>query len=73
MTFIRDYSALVDGLNEMQQRIAECEKAIKDAKTPEDVVYLIRRKKTLKHMQNLLFCPEKAQAFIEKHTKEFDA
>ena len=71
MTFIRDYNALVDGLNEMQQRIAECENAIKDAKTPEDVVCLIRRKKMLKHMQNLLFCPEKAQAFIEKH--EFDA
>ena len=68
MTFIRDYNALVDGLNEMQQRIAECENQIKAAKTPEDVVYLIRRKKTLKHMQDLLFCPERAQAFIEKHS-----
>ena len=67
MTMIRDYNALVDGLNEMQQRIAECEDAIKDAKTPEDVVYLIRRKKALKHMQDLLFCPERAQAFISKH------
>ena len=68
MTFIRDYNALADGLNEMQRRIAECEKAIKDAKTPEDVVCLIRRKKALKHMQKLLFCPERAQAFIEKHS-----
>ena len=67
MTMIKDYTALVDGLNEMQQRIVECENAIKDAKTPEEVVYLIRRKKTLKHMQNLLFCPERAQVFIEKH------
>ena len=67
MTLIRDYNALVDGLNEMQQRIAECEHAIKDAKTPEDVVCLIRRKKALKHMQNLLFCPERAQVFIAKH------
>ena len=64
MMVIRDYNALVDGLNEMQQRIAECENEIKNAKTPEDVVCLIRRKKTLKRMQNLLFCPEKAQAFI---------
>ena len=68
MTVIRDYNALADGLNKIQQRIAECEKAIKDAKTPEDVVCLIRRKKTLKHMQNLLFCPDRAQAFIEKHS-----
>ena len=68
MTLIRDYNALADGLNKIQQRIAECEDAIKDAKTPEDVVYLIRRKKTLKHMQNLMFCPEKAQVFIEKHS-----
>lgn len=67
MTFIRDYNALADGLNKIQQRIAECEHEIKNAKTPEEVVYLIRRKKTLKHMQNLLFCPERAQAFIEKH------
>ena len=67
MTFIRDYDALADGLNKIQQRIAECQIAIKDAKTPEDVVYLIRRKKTLKRMQDLLFCPERAQAFIEKH------
>ena len=67
MTMIRDYNALVDGLNEMQQRIVECENAMKTAKTPEDVVYLIRRKKTLKHMQDLLFCPERAQAFIQKH------
>ena len=71
MTMIRDYNALAEGLNEMQQRIAACENAIKDAKTPEDVVYLIRRKKTLKHMQSLLFCPEKAQAFIEKHSNIF--
>ena len=68
MTMIRDYNALVDGLNEMQKRIAECENEIKAAKTPEDVVYLIRRKKTLKHMQNLMFCPERARAFIEKHS-----
>ena len=68
MTMIRDYNALVDGLNEMQQRIVECEHEIKNAKTPEDVVCLIRRKKALKHMQNLMFCPEKAQAFIEKHS-----
>ena len=67
MTLIKDYNALADGLNKIQQRIAECENEIKNAKTPEDVVYLIRRKKTLKRMQNLLFCPEKAQAFIEKH------
>ena len=67
MTFIRDYNALADGLNEMQLRIVECENAIKAAKTPEDVVYLIRRKKTLKRMQSLLFCPERAQAFIQKH------
>ena len=71
MTFIRDYNALAEGLNEMQQRIAECEKEIKDAKTPEEVVCLIRRKKTLKHMQDLMFCPEKAQAFIEKHSNIF--
>ena len=71
MILIRDYNALVDGLNELQERIAECEQEIKDAKTPEDVVCLIRRKKMLKHMQSLLFCPEKAQAFIEKH--EVDA
>ena len=71
MTFIRDYNALTDGLNKIQQRIAECENAIKDAKTPEDVVYLIRRKKALKHMQNLMFCPEKAQAFIAKHSNIF--
>ena len=68
MMVIRDYNALADGLNKLQQRIAECENEIKDAKTPEDVVYLIRRKKTLKHMQNLMFCPERAQAFIEKHS-----
>ena len=68
MILIRDYNALTDGLNKIQQRIAECEKEIKDAKTPEDVVYLIRRKKALKRMQSLLFCPEKAQAFIEKHS-----
>lgn len=68
MTMIRDYNALADGLNKIQQRIAECENEIKSAKTPEDVVYLIRRKKTLKHMQDLLFCPERAQAFIEKHS-----
>ena len=71
MTMIRDYNALVDGLNEMQQRIADCENAIKDAKTPEDVVYLIRRKKTLKHMQDLMFCPERAQVFIAKHSNIF--
>ena len=68
MTFIRDYTALADGLNEMQKRIAECEIEIKNAKTPEDVVYLIRRKKALKHMQNLMFYPERAQAFIAKHS-----
>ena len=68
MTFIRDYNALADGLNKLQQRIVECENAMKTAKTPADVVYLIRRKKTLKHMQNLMFCPERAQAFIEKHS-----
>ena len=68
MTFIRDYNALADGLNKIQQRIAECENEIKNAKTPEDVVCLIRRKKALKHMQNLMFCPERAQAFIEKHS-----
>ena len=73
MILIRDYNALADGLNKMQQRIAECEHAIKQAKTPEDVVYLIRRKKTLKHMQNLMFCPDRAQAFIEKYTKDVDA
>ena len=72
MMVIRDYNALVDGLNEMQQRIVECEEAIKTAKTPEDVVCLIRRKKTLKHMQNLLFYPERAQTFIAKH-EEVDA
>ena len=68
MTMIKDYTALADGLNKLQQRIAECENEIKNAKTPEDVVYLIRRKKTLKHMQNLMFCPERAQAFIAKHS-----
>ena len=68
MTFIRDYNALADGLNKIQERIVECENEIKNAKTPEDVVYLIRRKKTLKHMQNLMFCPERAQVFIEKHS-----
>ena len=71
MMVIRDYNALADGLNKIQQRIAECENEIKNAKTPEDVVYLIRRKKTLKRMQNLMFCPEKAQAFIEKHSNIF--
>lgn len=68
MTVIRDYNALADGLNEMQQRIVECENEIKAAKTPEEIVSLSRRKKMLKHMQNLLFCPEKAQAFISKHS-----
>lgn len=68
MIVIKDYNALADGLNKIQQRIAECENEIKHAKTPEDVVYLIRRKKTLKHMQNLMFCPDRAQAFIEKHS-----
>ena len=72
MTMIRDYNALADGLNKIQQRIVECEHQIKAAKTPEDVVYLIRRKKMLKHMQNLMFCPDRAQAFIEKH-QEVDA
>lgn len=67
MILIRDYNALADGLNEMQQRIVECEHAIKDAKTPEEVVSLSRRKKMLKHMQKLMFCPERAQAFIQKH------
>ena len=71
MTFIRDYNALADGLNKIQQRIAECQNAIKDAKTPEDVVYLIRRKKTLKRMQNLMFYPEQAQTFIEKYSNIF--
>ena len=69
---IRDYDALADGLNKIQQRIAECQIAMKTAKTPEEMVYLIRRKKMLKRMQNLLFCPERAQAFIEKH-EEVDA
>ena len=64
MMVIRDYNALVDGLNKLQRRIVECENAIKQAKTPEEVVYLIRRKKALKRMQNLLFHPERAQAFI---------
>lgn len=68
MIVIRDYNALVDGLNEMQQRIVECQIAMKTAKTPEEVVSLSRRKKMLKRMQNLLFCPERAQAFIEKHS-----
>lgn len=68
MTFIKDYNALADGLNKLQERIAECEHEIKNAKTPEDVVCLIRRKKTLKRMQNLMFHPERAQAFIEKHS-----
>ena len=67
MTMIKDYTALADGLNKLQQRIAECENEIKNAKTPEDVVYLIRRKKTLKHMQNLMFCPEKAYRWMAKH------
>ena len=71
MTMIRDYNALVDGLNEMQQRIVECENQIKAAKTPEDVVCLIRRKKMLKRMQNLMFCPERAQVFIAKHSNIF--
>ena len=71
MTFIRDYNALADGLNEIQKRIAECQIAIKTAKTPEEVVRLSRRKKTLKRMQNLMFCPERAQAFIEKHSNIF--
>ena len=71
MMVIRDYNALVDGLNEMQQRIVECENEIKHAKTPEEVVSLSRRKKMLKHMQNLMFCPERAQAFIEKHSNIF--
>lgn len=68
MTLIKDYTALTNGLNKMQERITECENAIKTAKTPEDIVYLIRRKKRLKHMQELLFNPERAQAFIEKHS-----
>ena len=68
MTFIRDYNALADGLNEIQRRIVECQIAMKTAKTPEEVVSLSRRKKMLKHMQNLMFCPERAQAFIEKHS-----
>ena len=72
MMVIKDYNALADGLNKIQQRIAECQIAMKTAKTPEEVVYLIRRKKTLKRMQDLLFCPERAQAFIAKH-EEFDA
>ena len=67
MMVIRDYNALADGLNKIQQRIVECQIAIKTAKTPEEVVYLIRRKKTLKRMQDLLFCPEQAQTFIAKH------
>ena len=71
MTMIRDYNALVDGLNEMQKRIAECENAMKTAKTPEEVVSLSRRKKMLKRMQNLMFCPDRAQAFIEKHSNIF--
>ena len=71
MMVIRDYNALADGLNKIQQRIVECEHQIKAAKTPEDVVCLIRRKKTLKHMQNLMFYPERAQAFIEKHSNIF--
>ena len=71
MTFIKDYNALADGLNRLQQRIAECQIAMKTAKTPEEVVSLSRRKKMLKHMQDLLFCPERAQTFIEKH--EVDA
>ena len=71
MTVIKDYNALADGLNEMQKRIVECEKAMKTAKTLEEVVSLSRRKKMLKHMQNLMFCPERAQAFIEKHLNIF--
>ena len=71
MMVIRDYNALADGLNKIQQRIAECQIAMKTAKTPEEVVYLIRRKKTLKRMQDLLFFPEQAQAFIEKHSNIF--
>lgn len=64
---IRDYNALADGLNKIQERIAECQIAMKNAKTPEEIVNLSRRKKMLKHMQNLMFCPERAQAFIAKH------
>ena len=71
MMVIRDYSALVDGLNEMQRRIVECEHEIKDAKTPEEIVSLSRRKKMLKHMQDLMFYPDRAQAFIEKHSNIF--
>ena len=68
MMVIRDYNALADGLNKIQERIAECQIAMKTAKTPEELVSLSRRKKTLKHMQDLLFCPERAQVFIEKHS-----
>ena len=71
MMVIRDYSALVEGLNEMQRRIDECEHEIKDAKTPEEIVSLSRRKKMLKHMQDLMFYPDRAQAFIEKHSNIF--
>lgn len=68
MTLIKDYNALTDGLNKIQELIAECQIAMKTAKTPEEVVNLSRRKKMLKHMQDLMFYPERAQAFIAKHS-----
>lgn len=68
MTLIKDYNALTNGLNKIQELIAECQIAMKNAKTPEEVVNFSRRKKMLKHMQDLMFCPERAQAFIEKHS-----
>lgn len=68
MTLIKDYNALTDGLNKIQELISECQIAMKTAKTPEEVVSLSRRKKMLKHMQDLMFCPERAQAFISKHS-----
>lgn len=66
MTFVKDYMALADSLNKIQERIAECQIAIKNAKTPEEVVNLIRMKKTLKHMQDLIFSPEQAYRWAEK-------
>lgn len=68
MTLIKDYNALTDGLNKIQGLISECQIAMKTAKTPEEVVNLSRRKKMLKHMQDLMFYPERAQAFISKHS-----
>lgn len=66
-SYMIDYEKLADALNIYQQRISSIDREIKEARLCNDRIQLSRRKKRLKHMQRLLFNPERAYAFIEKN------